>query len=325
VTTIRVDFYGLTLEVTSENVAVGAAVHDRLRRFPGARDRRPDLRFNYYDRGEAINRPAGEGRPVYDTPRGEVTYFPSGDHLYVDAGQGVHLLAEPSAGRACVSLGRRRPPDLWLLSRPMFTLPLLESVKRRGRFGLHAAGVALEGQGILLPGGSGTGKSTLAIALVRAGMDFLGDDMVFLCPVNGGVRGLAFPDDIDFTDATARFFPELDALPRRGVRDSWPKRQVSVDRLAGVRLAFDCRPCALVFPRIGTAASSRLEPITPPEALLELAPNVLLTDPSSSQAHLDVLTLLVRQCACFRLYTGQDFEALADRLGALVAQASPSA
>jgi hypothetical protein len=325
VTTIRVDFHGLTLEVTSEDVAVGAAVHDRLRRFPDASDRRPDLRFEYHDRGEAINRPPGEGRPVYDTLRGEVTYFPPGDHLYVDAGQGVHLLAEPSAGRACVSLGHRRPPDLWLLSRPMFTLPLLESAKRRGRFGLHAAGVAVEGQGILLPGSSGTGKSTLAIALVRAGMDFLGDDMVFLCPVDGGVRGLAFPDDIDFTDATARFFPELDALPRRGLRDGWPKRRASVDQLAGACLAFDCRPCALVFPRIGAAASSRLEPMTPPEALLELAPNVLLTDPSSSQAHLDALTLLACQCACFRLYTGQDFDALADRLGTLVAQANPSA
>lgn len=323
-TTIRVDFYGLTLEVTSEDVAVGAAVRDRLRGFPGASDRPPDLRFDYHDRGEAIGRPAGEGRPVYDTPRGEVTYFPSGDRLYVDAGQGVHVLSEPGAGRTRVSLGRRRPPDLWLLSRPMFTLPLLESAKRRGRFALHAAGVAVEGQGILLPGSSGTGKSTLAIALVRAGMDFLGDDLVFLCPVDGGVRGLAFPDDIDFTDATARFFPELDALPRRGVRDGWPKRQVSVDELAGVRLAFDCRPCALVFPRIGTAASSRLEPMTPPEALLELAPNVLLTDQSSSQAHLDALARLARQCACFRLYTGQDFDALPDRLGALVAQASPS-
>jgi hypothetical protein len=64
--------------------------------------------------------------------------------------------------------------------------------------------------------------------------------------------------------------------------------------------------------------------MTPPEALLELAPNVLLTDLSSSQAHLDALTRLARQCACFRLYTGQDFDALPGRLGALVARASPS-
>ena len=98
-TTIRVDFYGLTLEVTSDDVAVGAAVHDRLRRFPGASDRPPELRFDYHDRGEAIGRPAGEGRPVYDTPRGEVTYFPSGDRLYVDAGQGVHVLSEPGDPR----------------------------------------------------------------------------------------------------------------------------------------------------------------------------------------------------------------------------------
>jgi hypothetical protein len=324
-TNARLDLYGLALEVTSEDPTVGAAVRNRLRRFPGASDRPPDLRFEYHALGQAIDRPAGEGRPVYDTPRGEVAYFPADDRLYIDAGEGVHVLSEPGAGRTRVSVGRQRPADLWLLSRPMFTLPLLESAKRRGRYGLHAAGVAVDGRGILLPGSSGAGKSTLAIALIRAGMDFLGDDLVFLCPGEDGVRGLAFPDDIDFTDATACFFPELDGLPERGVRDGWPKRLLSVDELAGVRTGFECRPCALVFPRVGNTVSSRLRPITAAEALLELAPNVLLTDPASSQAHLDTLAGLVRQCACFRLATGRDFDCLADRLGALVAQAGPTA
>jgi hypothetical protein len=324
VTKARLDLYGLVLEVTSEDVEVGAAVRDRLRRFPGAGDRSPDLCFEFHARGETIDRPPGEGRPVYDTPRGEVAYFPSDDLLYIDAGEGVNALCEPGAGCTRISIGRERP-DLWLLSRPMFTLPLLESAKRRERYGLHAAGVAVDGRGILLPGASGTGKSTLAIALIRAGMDFLGDDLVFLHPGNDGVHGLAFPDDIDFTDATARLFPELDALPRPGMRDGWPKRQLSVDQLGGVRTALECHPCVLVFPGIGNLQSSRLEPITAAEALLELAPSVLLTDPSSSQAHLNTLTRLVGQCACLRLEMGQDFDALADLLGALVARADSSA
>jgi hypothetical protein len=142
---------------------------------------------------------------------------------------------------------------------------------------------------------------------------------VFLRAGSDGVRALAFPEDIDFTDATAGFFPALDERPQR---DDWPKRQLAADELAGVRTASECHPCALVFPSIGRSASSRLRPMTAAEALLELAPNVLLTDPSSSQAHLDALAGLVRQCTCVRLDTGRDFAALSDRLGEFVAEAA---
>ena len=55
------------------------------------------------------------------------------------------------------------------------------------------------------------------------------------------------------------------------------------------------------------------------EALLELAPNVLLTEPRSSQAHLDVLAALVRETACYRLETGRDFHVLPTLLRNLLA------
>jgi hypothetical protein len=54
------------------------------------------------------------------------------------------------------------------------------------------------------------------------------------------------------------------------------------------------------------------------EALLELAPNVLLTEMRSSQAHLDALADLVGASACYRLETGRDFAALATSLSHLL-------
>jgi hypothetical protein len=54
------------------------------------------------------------------------------------------------------------------------------------------------------------------------------------------------------------------------------------------------------------------------EALLELAPNVLLTQPSASQAHLDALAGLARQTRCVRLHTGRDFDALVRMLDKLI-------
>ncbi|HKU93967.1 MAG TPA: PqqD family peptide modification chaperone [Vineibacter sp.] len=47
-------------------------------------------------------------------------------------------------------------------------------------FAIHAAGVAHDGQCLLLPGISGSGKSTLAAALVMAGFGLFGDDTIVL-------------------------------------------------------------------------------------------------------------------------------------------------
>jgi hypothetical protein len=50
----------------------------------------------------------------------------------------------------------------------------------RGGLLFHAAGLAWAGQGLLLPGGIGGGKSTLAAWLVTKGWDYLTDELVFV-------------------------------------------------------------------------------------------------------------------------------------------------
>jgi hypothetical protein len=57
--------------------------------------------------------------------------------------------------------------------------------------------------------------------------------------------------------------------------------------------------------------ASRLEPISPEEALLELAPNVLLTEPQAAQAHLAALGSLTQQTSSYRLCAARDFDAIA--------------
>jgi hypothetical protein len=168
----------------------------------------------------------------------------------------------------------------------MFTLPFVELLKRHGRYSLHAAAVCMNGRGLLLPGSSGVGKSTLTIALVRAGFGFLGDNLCFLTRSQEGMRVLAFLDEIDVTDDTVGLFPELHDVRRLPKSPGWPKRQVRVEAVYGVGVVWECRPAALVFPRVAHAPESRLQPMDRGEAFLELAPNVLLTEARASQAHL---------------------------------------
>jgi len=92
---------------------------------------------------------------------------------------------------------------------PLFTIALVELLKRRGRYSLHAACAAVDGHGIVLAGASEAGKSTLAIALALAGMQFVSDDTVFLSSAAGGVEVLGFPDEVDMTPRTVAMFPAL--------------------------------------------------------------------------------------------------------------------
>jgi hypothetical protein len=71
-------------------------------------------------------------------------------------------------------------------------------------------------------------------------------------------------------------------------------------------------------PRLARSPASTLAPTPKDQALMELVCNVLRTDPRSAQAHLDALAAVVKQCRCYRLQTGRDFDKLAVVLRGMV-------
>ena len=304
--------HGVRLGVlaTGEGERAAAGVHARLAGLPPDGGPPFDLTFEMEVSGShRFERPEA-ARPVYDPPLGEVVYDDAADRLFIGYGPRLRVLCEPGSGRARASAAGMEEEDLWSLSHPLFTLPLVELLKRRGLYGLHAGGVCKGGKALLLPGTSGAGKSTLTLALARAGFGLLGDDTLFLArrPGGEGPRVLAFPDEFDLTEQTVSLFPDL-APDLGGPRPAgWRKRQLRVERVYGTPVVWECAPAVLVFPRVAGARHSELEPMSPGEALLELAPNVLLTEPRSSQAHLDALAELVAASDCYRLATGTDLE-----------------
>jgi hypothetical protein len=304
------DFHGVRLRV-----AAPEALHARLTGLP--RDPRhsgDDGLFFEVVAGSGqhlFGRPEG-ARLVYEPPEGEVAYKDGDDLLYLEIGPRLRVLCELGRGRARVSVLGGEEGDLWTLSHPLFTMPLAELLKRRGLYSLHAGGLCLGGRALVLPGTSGAGKSTLSLALARAGFGFQGDDTLFLAQRPQGVQGvrvLAFPDEVDLTDETVRFFPELGRLLEVSHPSGWRKRQLRAEEVYGAEIIWECAPGLLVFPRVSGRLESALTPISPDEALLELAPNVLLTDFASSQAHLDALAGLAAMSDCCRLETGTDLDA----------------
>ena len=313
-TTRAYSFHGLHLSLSGEQ-SVLSALHARLGRFPAqTASGAADLSFEFHNVGDAsrhvVTRPTGAGRSVLEPGRGEAVYFDESQELYLDIPGHGRALCDAQTSRVQVSYPGAAEKGLWFLSHPLFTIPLAELLKRRGLYMVHAAGLAVAGRGLLVAGQSGAGKTTLALALLRAGFDFLADDTVFLSSEQNELRILAFPDEVDVTAQTLEFFPELRRLTDSPRPKDRPKQGFCSTHAYGVAPCWDCLPETIIFPRPADFHQSVIIHMAKAEALVDLVCNVLRTEPLSSQAHLDALARLVRHSRCFRLQTGRDFDQL---------------
>jgi len=312
--------HDLCLVIAADHVAPMRALHARLE--PLAREdlTSPDIlhiEFSSVMSEEPfpVSRPPGAGRLILELPKGEVLYFEQTDQLYIDYADQVRLVGNLEQGVAQLSLRLPNPETLWLATHSLFTILLVELLKRRGYYYVHSAGLSWHEKGIILPGTSGSGKSTLTLSLLRAGFGFLGDDTIWLATSPAAsqparLRLLAFPEPVDVTEQTLGFFPELHPLLQQPKSPGAPKWQLSAQRIFGAAFVQECQPALLIFPQIAHKDKSMLTPLDKDQALLELVPNVLLTEPHSTQLHLDQLAQLVRQSDCYRLQTGTDWAAL---------------
>jgi hypothetical protein len=313
--------HGVNLTLHSDP-AFWPALHARLGSFSTAEPGPVDVTFEVVRVPDAAQHvvapPESPSRPVYRPTTGDVLYVPMTDELYINYQDRARVMCSPQQSRVRVSVTDAEAANEWLVSHPLLTLPLVELLKYHALYSLHAAGLCRNGQALLLAGGSGAGKTTLTLALLRAGFGFLGDDLVFFTTAADGLQVLAFPDEIDVTATTAAMFPELRALVQTPLLAGWPKRRLRAEAVYGVPPTWQCRPAALVFPRVAHADRSALFPISSDAALREVASNVLLTAPAAAQAHLTALRALVANCRCYRLETGRDMDDLPRLLGRLL-------
>jgi hypothetical protein len=313
-------FHGVNVFVAGGPEAQ-AAVEARLGLFPAAKNKAPsELHFEFIrTKGNPPPaKPTGRGRAILEVECGEVLYFDESDELYLEFPGRGQSRCDMKSRVVTVWYPDSVAGDARLLGHSYFTIALAELLKREGLFMVHAAGLALDGKGLLVAGQSGSGKTTLTLAMVRAGFGFMGDDTLFLAAAPGGMRVLAFPDEADITEQTAGFFPELQAWPGALRPDGRRKKALGVAQTYGIRPCWECAPSALVFPQPAGSGESVLTAMPPSEALVQLVCNVLRTEPLSSQAHLDALAALVKSSRCYRLQTGRDFDSLSQLLRTLI-------
>jgi hypothetical protein len=146
----------------------------------------------------------------------------------------------------------------------------------QGLVPLHAGCVGRDGEGILLVGGSGSGKTTVSLHCLLAGMEFLAEDSVLIAPRGLRATGVANflhvrRDSLRFLDSGSRavLVARAPAIRRRsGVE----KLEIDLRRLQYRLAPAPLRICSLVFispKRAGTRAL--LAPMPPRRVMQRLA------------------------------------------------------
>ena len=184
----------------------------------------------------------------------------------------------------------------------------------------HAAAVGQNGEGVLLVGRSGSGKSTAAMACLDAGMLYVGDDYVLLTR-NSVPR--------------AHSLYSSGKLHTRFLGDVMPhwKPHVSLQIGPERKSVFLLQNCpayacclrsnlvirAVVIPQISARISSRLTKRHAGAGLLALGPSTLFQLPGARHGVMTYIGEWLRELPVFTLESGTDLPSIATELSRLLA------
>lgn len=169
---------------------------------------------------------------------------------------------------------------------------------------MHAAGVARDGLGVVLAAPMESGKTTTCTGLVRDGWSYLTDEAVAVDPATLRVR--AFPKALTIDPGSQFLFPELrPELPS----SSGQKWQVPPHSIRPGCVTTDVPVGLLLLPAYREGASTELQPLTPAQAVMELAQCTFFFI-EQPERNLAALAQLARTAPCYRLVIGALDEAV---------------
>lgn len=171
---------------------------------------------------------------------------------------------------------------------------------------LHAGAVVRDEQAVLLPAGMDSGKSSLVIALLEMGFEYLSDEFGVLDPVT--LRAYPLHKHIKLDPTGLEILPGLEKRldDRKGLNAQLSDRYVRAQDL-GARLAGPTFPRWLVFPTPDWDGPPRLERIGPAQAVEEMATACFNLHLYGNRGVV-MLSRIAQEGQAFRLYGGTPHE-----------------
>ncbi len=316
----RFSLYGTTVAVTTASPHIAEPVSELLRHFQQdvvsghadlvltvhAVEKRAEIPLTVSP--TAVQMAAGSGAATGERPATGLPFqvWKDGGQLIVDFHQAGMFLIETEQGRAVGYLVNPATLTPNLIEYLVHSA-LIELLRHRGLYTIHATALEMHGLGVLIPGNSGRGKTTSFVSLLRSGYRYLSDDHPLIRDVGTHVEVLPFPMMVKLTDTTAAFFPELRDAPDHMFRPGVGKRLFHAEDVFATSIGRRCRPALVLFPNVVDSPRSHLESLSKSRAIEVLLPQTLLVyDRAVASRQFQVLAKLVQQVDCYRLHFGRD-------------------
>lgn len=182
---------------------------------------------------------------------------------------------------------------------------------------VHGGAVATADGGALFIGRSGSGKSTITLAGLEAGLAYAGDDYVAVelspAPYVHSVYGAG-----KLEENHAQRFPELAARGESGVSGGPEKVVLYVHEHFPEQVVHGFPLRALVIPRITAADGPTFREASRTAALAALAPSTVFAFAGRGQESLSTMTRLVELVPAFELDLGRDVRKIPNAVRALL-------
>ncbi len=267
---------------------------------------KPDLTIGLWDSastGTETIAPAWPN-PVY-TDRGELWHYNDEQYYSVfDRHTGSLNLYDNRAARAYYWTQDAAQLPWWVAGSPLQLL-LHAFTSQHGLQLTHAAAVGYEHGGVLLTGKGGSGKSTTALACLKAGMQYVSEDYCLLAHTPAPTVFSVY-NSAKLEDNTLKFFPELQQHLVNQDRKPGEKGLLFQNDFQAQHLINEFPLRALCVLKVAHQPKTELINISPQEALSALAVSTMWQLVGSKADTYSFLNQLAMTLPCYRLQLGHD-------------------
>ncbi len=188
---------------------------------------------------------------------------------------------------------------------------------------VHAAAVAENNAGILIVGSPGSGKSTLVLSCLKAGMLHLADDVLFLAKDDGVVHAYSFPEDIGVREGAFNVLGEYDFMQSLS-EDNRQKRFVDIQQYFHGQVVGSCPIRLMIFLHAANRGPAfRAERITATQAVTWLMQEYISHQKAKegeADYMFDIFSDTAAQAPSYRLLLSPDPGENAEQVRALLAK-----
>ena len=184
---------------------------------------------------------------------------------------------------------------------------------------VHAAAMGMESGGVLMPGKSGSGKSTTSLACLNSDLLYVSDDTSLVtCDPVPYVHSLYNTAKIeDF-----QRLPALSSLISNPERVEGEKGMLFVQKHFPKKIIKGFPLKAILVPRITGKPFTTIQPTSAGLALKALAPSTILQLPGAGMKALRIMSQLVKKVPCYSLELGTNMQEIPQVISEFLAKRS---